>query len=188
MSKQLFEDFGLFADEAPELPPKPAENATATNQQIPTEKAAQSVLERLAAIPMVPGATRMTPEENVGIEALPIALLHQLNACTLYLSVGTSKAIIAFSTSRKAYALLMQARIPCFVGSEFRAVAYAAQNDRLWSKDFMRIVNKKAKEPTWVLSELFATGVVYNLNKLSWSIGETLTRIHAELVAIEVYK
>lgn len=184
-NEKLYDGFGLFDSDTLSEP-------TVTPIEVkPTpieEKASSGILERLTALPMVPGAIRMRPEDNLGLLSFPIAVLHQLNACTLYLSVGSSKALIAFSTSRKAYSLLMQSKVPCFVGSEFRAVAYAAQNDRLWSRDFLRIVNKKAKEPTWVLTEEVATGRVYNLNKLSWSIGETLTRVHAELVSIEVYK
>jgi hypothetical protein len=182
LTKQLYDDSGLFADEAPELPPKLAPSVTATNEPIVNEKAAQSILERLAALPMVPGATRLEAKNNVAALAYPIA-------STFYLSVGSSKpVIVAFSTSRQAYSLLMQAKVPCFVGSEFRAVAYAAQNDRVWSKDFLRFVNKKAREPSWTLTERFATGEVYNLASLTWSIGQTLERIHAELLAIEVYR
>jgi hypothetical protein len=189
---KLYDGFGLFDSDTPlEAPQTPLEAPIATVAVKPKDEApnaSQSVLERLATIALPPGATRLPIESNRALLAYPMALLPQLSALTLFLSAGRSKSLVAFTTSRKGYAAAVNAKVPCFVGGEYIAIAHAAQNDRLWASHFVAMVNKKARNPQWYLSPQEATGVVYGLSKLSWSIGEVLDRLHAQLVGIEAYR
>lgn len=128
-----------------------------------------------------PGLSSLVRAE---LRSLPIKHLPALTPTTLLLSASGCK--FAFTSSRAWYRRLLGDKLPCFVGGEYTLMALAAQNDRFWPDDLAAAIERKKRQPRWRLGRDVAIGPVFNLEPLTWSVGETLDRVGAKLVGLKV--
>lgn len=93
-----------------------------------------------------------------------------------------------FTTSFESYNLAAEHGMAAFAGGELKLIAYAAQNDRLWSTGFRVLVAKKQRDPKRRVQPSEAVGAVYGLDPLTWNLGRVFRRLHVTLVAFAVHE
>jgi len=123
--------------------------------------------------------------------AFPAALLADLpRGFALHcraVAPGTPECDFVVVTSKARYAAARSQGVPTFTGGEWRALAAATQNDRARWRELAAWLLAKRGAGSWKLTSAraFDGMPVTNAEPTTWTVGEVLHRLHAELLAVE---
>ncbi len=120
------------------------------------------------------------------VRAFEIAHLVRLGAISLHCAFEGARFLI--TTSRDAYARAREKNIPTFVGGELLAIAHAAQNDRMFAIHFRDVLRRKTENDSWRLTPRQALGIIFDAEPLTWSAGQVLDRVGAQLERVESHE